>query len=119
MDKPIYQNPTRMIEALTALIKYVEADQFYRGICYHIECLWFTERPLLSHNEYSKFYNWFQTQKPNNDINAELHLEFTKHSSFYGGHWWWFKNEDGKKQRILFLKHLKKIFEEKLAQEKK
>ena len=72
----------------------------YRGICYHIELLyWFYTDEEQTIRE---FKLWFQKQKPRRN----LHSKFLKNEYFTNGHWWWIRNEGGFEYRIEFLKHL-------------
>jgi hypothetical protein len=71
---------------------------FPLGICILIDLLQFD----YDRKEVSIFKKWFKSQKPH----SNLHSNFTKHTHWLGGDFWWVRTQEGTEQRILFLKHL-------------
>jgi len=95
----------RKIELLTIVLGTLTNDRYLRGICYNIEALWGDNKATIQ--EVNHLAGWFRGQKPRKKMN----YSFAKNSEFYNGMWWWYCNEKGKEQRILFLKHLIKKLE--------
>lgn len=90
----------KRLKLLKLLLEIFEKDETYRrGICYSIKLLFFEG---IKYEKCLAFEAWFQRQKPH----SEIYSNFYKHPSFTGGAWWWCRTEEGKEQRILFLKHL-------------
>ncbi|WP_300571193.1 hypothetical protein [Flavobacterium sp.] len=86
------------IEILTKVLVRLEEDHFHRGICYHIETITFSDY----HKVYEAMAKWFKNQKPR----PRKHFEFAKSDAFYGGMWWWIRDNRGLEERKKFVNHL-------------
>ena len=73
-----------------------------RGICAYFFLFWSEKK--LTFDRYKEFSDLFPKYKPTEN----LFPEFYNHPAFRKGdaEFWWFKNEEGNQQRILFLEHL-------------